>query len=295
MERYIRQQPFAAIASMKAIPAFMDETGVLTQSAKEQPVYGIGLLLVEDPGRVTDSLYGLHFRYGSDRAAKRSQVRQQVKLRGDSLTLEEFDRLMWSTRHYEYKYSDISQHNLQQYIDLLNLCFSSNCMEFHALLVDRTEEGFSLAEWGYDPWRAYAQLGRELLEQSLTRPAFATVDFQGQPRNSSLKVEDAFCSAKQVAGCIRAASESQVFLQVVDLLLGCVQADWKNRNGFYVFDSSRGRAKREALNFLRTRLALPASQPMVARQNRVFKAGGPLPFTVSLRQAPAAMTGALPD
>ena len=40
---------------MDVIPAFVDETGVLTTAIKEQPVYGIGLLLVHDPARVTDS------------------------------------------------------------------------------------------------------------------------------------------------------------------------------------------------------------------------------------------------
>ena len=50
---------------MDVIPAFVDETGVLTTAIKEQPVYGIGLLLVHDPARVTDSFYKMHFNLAS--------------------------------------------------------------------------------------------------------------------------------------------------------------------------------------------------------------------------------------
>lgn len=236
---------------MDVVPAFVDETGVLTSSASAQPVYGIGLLVVHNPDMVTDSFYDLHFRYGSERATRRSQVRQTVKDRDGSVTLTELDRLMWSTRHYEYKYSEVSSHNLQSYIDLLNLYFSYDCLEFHALMVDRTEPGFNLSLWNNDPWEAYVDLSRELLEEKLSRPAFVLVDFQRRPNSSDVSLEDTLSSATNVAGCLRASSETQVFLQIVDVLLGCVQADWKDQNGFYAPESGRAQAKRELLSFLR--------------------------------------------
>ena len=273
----------------------MDETGVLTQSTREQPIYGIGLLLVNDPDRVTDSFYDLHFRYGSERASRRSQVRQEVTARDGPVTLAELDRLMWSTRHYEYKHSEVSPHNLQSYIDLLNLCFSYDCLEFHALMVDRTEPGFSLSPWNNDPWQAYVELSRELLEERLTRPAFALVDFQRRPGSSDISLEKTLSSATNVAGCLRAASETQVFLQLVDVLLGCVQADWKDQNGFYAPESGRARAKRQLLSFLKSRLGIAANSPMFSRTERELDVSGPLPFSVRLKEESAAMSGALPD
>ena len=280
---------------MNVVPAFVDETGVLTSSTRDQPVYGIGMLLVHDVARVTDSFYDLHFQYGSERATKRSQVRDKVKDREAGLTLDELDRLMWSTRHYEYKFSEVSPHNLQHYIDLLNLYFSGDCFEFHALLVDRTEPSFSLTQWNNDPWQAYVELGKELMEERLTRPAFVVVDFQRRPNSSSISIEDTISLATNVAGCIRASSETQVFLQMVDVLLGCVQADWKNHNGFFLPESRRGQAKRELLNFLKSKLALPTGKPMVTHADRVVETLSPLPFTVSPKGVSAAMTGALPD
>jgi hypothetical protein len=254
---------------MDVIPAFIDETGVLTGSTTIQPVYGIGMLLVHDPARVTDSFYDLHFSYGSARAAKRSSIRENVKGREGSLTIDEFDRLMWSTRHYEYKYSEVSPHNVQSYIDLLNLCFSFDCLEFHAMMVDRAEPGFSLSLWNNDPWQAYVDLSRELLEERLSRPAFALVDFQRRPNSSAISLENTLSLATNVAGCVRASSETQVFLQIVDVLLGCVQADWKNQNGFYSQESRRAQAKRELLKFLKGRLGMSASQPMVTHADHI--------------------------
>ena len=93
---------------------------------------------------------------------------------------------------------------------------------------------------------------------------------------------------------MRASSETQVFLQVVDVLLGCVQADWKEHNGFYKPDSKRGHAKRELVKFLRSKLALSASRPIVSRQERVWETTDPLPFTVTLKGESAAMSGAHP-
>ena len=280
---------------MDVVPAFIDETGVLTSSTKDQPVYGIGMLLVHDPDRLTDSFYDLHFRSGSERATKRSQIRDEVMDREGSVTLPELDRLMWSTRHYEYKYSEVSPHNLQSYIDLLNLYFSYDCVEFHALMVDRTEPGFSLSQWNNDPWYAYVGLGRELLEARLSRPAFALVDFQRRPNRSTISLENTLSLASNVAGCVRASSETQVFLQIVDVILGCVQADWKDQNGFYSPESGRAQAKKELLNFLKGRIGLPTSQPMISHTNRVMEISSPTPFSVCLKGVSAAMSGTLPD
>ena len=279
---------------MDVVPAFVDETGVLTTPTKNQPVYGIGLLLVHDPARVTDSFYKLHFNLASSRAKQRSQLRHEIKQGNRSPSLSEVDRLMWSTRHHEYKFSDVTSHNLQHYIDLLNLYFSFDCFEFHALLVDRTEPGFNLSQWNNDSWRAYVELGCELLRRRLNRQSFTIVDLQGQPGGASISVEESFSSIEKVSGCLRASSETQVFLQVVDVLLGCVQADWKDWSGFYVAGSKRAEAKRGLVNFMRTRLELPPGEPIVSQSRPVWERGAPSPFTVWLKSRSAAMSGVHP-
>ena len=255
----------------------------MTTPIKNQPVYGVGLLLVQDPSMVTDSFYKLHFSVSSGRAKQRSQLRTEIKQGNRSPSLSEVDRLMWSTRHHEYKSSAVTLENLQHYIDLLNLYFSFNCFEFHALMMDRTVQGFDLARWGNDSWRAYIELACELLERRLNRKAFAIVDLQGQPGGASISVEEEFSSVENVAGCLPASSETQVFLQMVDVLLGCVQADWKNQNGFYEPGSKRARAKRELVKFMRTKLALTPDEPIVTRQQPNRELFTPSPFSVWLK------------
>ena len=269
---------------MKVLPAFVDETGSLSAGVKEQPVYGIGLLLVCDPEKVTDAFFRLHFDFNSEQGGQRSKLRAAI--RGGELlpALDDLDRLMWSSRHHEYKFSEVSGHNIQQYLNLLNLFFSYDCFEFHALLVDRTQADFSLSRWGNDSWRAYVNLGRELLERRLGSPAFAIVDYQERPNAASVMVESEFCAVEKVQGCMRASSETQVFLQLADVLLGCVAFDWRDKRGFYAPGSKRAEAKRSLVSLMRERLMLLTGQQMVAVEQPMLETMAPSPFTVTLHR-----------
>ena len=166
---------------MEVCPVFIDETGVLSGSVSKQPVFGIGTLLVPDTREITDSLYRLHFNFISDRMQARNDVRRAVQLRGTSPTLKEVDRMMWSTRHHEYKFTEVTRFNLQQYIDILNIYFSFTGLEFHALIIDRNDPGFELDTWNNDEWIAYANFAKSLIARSVARDVFAIVDLQGKP------------------------------------------------------------------------------------------------------------------
>lgn len=241
---------------MEICPAFVDETGILTGSAKLQPVYGVGLLVVPDTREITDVFYRLHFNFFSDKAAERKQVRRAVQADGRLPTLGEIDYLMHSTRHHEYKFSGLSRFNLQQYIDILNVYFDCTGLEFHALLMDRTESGASLARWNNDEWEAYTHFARDLLESSLTRDVFAIVDLQGKPRRSRVHLEDVLCSVDAVKGCLRATSDMSIYLQLVDVLLGCVQFDFKDHRGYYATRTKKSEEKRLLVNFIKGKLGM---------------------------------------
>ncbi len=267
---------------MEVLPAFIDETGALNSDIQRQPIYGLGLLLVRDPEKVTDEFLRQHFNFSSERSLQRSKLRGEIQRGELSPTPGELDGLMWSTRHREYKFSEVSTHNIQQYLSLLNLYFSHDCFEFHALLLDRTRPDFSLSRWDNDSWRAYIKLGRELLEHRLNYPYFVLVDFQERPNNASITVESEFCSVEQVKGCVRISSEILVFLQLADVLLGCVSFDWRDTRGFSTPGSKRADAKRNLVSLMRERLSLLAREPLVTEQQSVWETAMPSPFTVSL-------------
>ena len=255
---------------MEVCPAFIDETGVLTSSSREQPVYGIGLLVVHDPVAITDALYKTHFGFISERATRRRELIEDIRDRGERPQLDELNKLLWSTRHHEYKFTEVSDHNIQDYVDLLNVYFSFAALEFHSLIIDRSEPNFSFKDWGADPWAAYVNIGRELLKRRLKRDVFAIVDLQGKPDKSDYRLEDVFCSLAHVKGCIRATSEMSVFLQLTDVLLGCVQFDWKDQHGYYGTDSRRAEATRQLAAFIKARLGL-RKEEWILTQDRNYR------------------------
>jgi hypothetical protein len=208
---------------------------------------------------------------------------------------------MWSTRHHEYKFTEVTNHNLQQYIDLLNLYFSFSCFEFHALIADRTDEAFSLLQWEDDSWKAYVWLTRELLRRRVKNKVFAIVDLQGRPKKSVDHLEESICSLPNIAGCLRATSDMSVFLQLTDVLLGCVQFDWKDQHGYYGATSKRAEAKRELTSFIKAQLGVPKGGPLLSDASNFVRRTKPSPFTAwrwkpdgAMKARSAAMSGVHP-
>ena len=265
---------------MEICPVFIDETGILSGSRQQQPVYGIGALVIPDTRTITNSLYRLHFNFGSTLAAERGQLRREIQESGRQLTLPEVDYLMHSTRHHEYKFSEVTRFNVQQYIDLLNMYFSFGELQFHALILDRLDPDYSLTLWSDDIWLAYADLTRELLDAKLDRDVFAIVDLQDKPDKSPVCIEDVLYNVSKVKGCLRATSDMSVYLQLVDVLLGCVQFDWKDANGYYGTTSRRAAEKRALVNFVKSRLGLSPEQRLLTAETPSQQWETPSLFTV---------------
>ena len=188
--------------------------------------------------------------------------------------------MMWSTRHHEYKFSEVDRFNLQQYIDILNIYFSFTGLEFYSLIIDRDDPGFGLGRWNNDPWIAYANFAKSLLDRRITRDVFAIVDLQGKPDSSVEYLEDILCSAKSVKGCLRATSDMSIYLQIVDVLLGCVQFDWKDQQGYYSETSGKARAKRTLVNFVKDKLGVNNEEPFSGEGQPFGNWGGASSFTI---------------
>ena len=241
---------------MEVCPAFIDETGVLSESANRQPIFGIGVLVVPETKVITESFYRLHFNFVQERARKRNEFRKQLQDRDATLSLAEIERLMWSSRHHEYKFAEVTHFNIQDYVDLINLYFSFPDLEFHSTIFNRLDPKASLARWDNDTWLTYTSVTKDLLEKRVTRDVFAIVDLQSKPDQSAVHLEDVLCSVSTVKGCLRATSDMSIYLQLVDLLLGCVQYDIKESIGYYDPSSKRAKAKGQLANFLKTKLGI---------------------------------------
>ena len=266
---------------MEVCPAFVDETGVLTESSTKQPVYGIGLLVVPDTKRITDRFYRLHFNFIQKMTYERNRLRRTLRSENRLPTLLEVDRLMWSTRHHEYKFADVTHFNIQDYIDILNLYFSFPDFEFHSLMMNKYDKKAWLGRWDNNPWMAYTHFTKELLAKRLKRDVFAIVDLQDKPGRSNVHLEDVLCSVPMVKGCLRATSDMSLYLQLIDLLLGCVQYDLKDQMDYYTPGSKRAKAKGQLVGLVKSKLGM--------RQGDIFLPNGeslkcwniPSTFTVS--------------
>ena len=266
---------------MEVCPVFIDETGVLSGSPQDQPVFGIGALVIPDTKSITDSLYRLHFNFSKERMTERRRIYNNISSRSTPPTSAEVARLLQSTRHHEYKFTKIRKTNVQQYIDLVNLYFSFQQPQFFAVMMDRLAPTYSLARWHNDAWSAYAHITRDLLQRQLDRDVFAILDFQGKPNNSVVHLEDVLCSSSMVKGCLRANSDISVYLQLVDVLLGCVQFDWRDAMQHYTSHNRIAVAKRDVVNVVKSRLGLRPEERILPPGVSLRSWRTPSLFTVS--------------
>lgn len=144
------------------------------------------------------------------------------------------------------------------------------------------------------------QLVAELVRRRVSRNVFAIVDLQAGPLLSHEAVEDALCSLPNVKGCLRASSETSVFLQIVDVLLGCLQFDWNDAYERYDPGSKRANAKRQLARFIKASLGIPPGRPILTTATPYRRWSKKSIFTATLWRAPgsnrkrAAMSGDAP-
>ena len=240
---------------MAVSPCFVDESGTFSAPQSSQPVFCVGALIVPDPSELTERLYRRYFSFISERKARRRRLVQEAQAHGNLLTLAQHNLLMESTRHHEYKFAEIKQHNVEGYIDLLNIYFDFPTPIFHALIVDRQE--FDFDRFGGNDRAAYQWCVTHLLRRRLDRDVFVILDLQLQPNEERLYLEEAICQAPYVQGCLRATSDTMVLLQVCDLFLGCLSFDWRDSRKL-LNDSPRAAAQRRIVTFLKQRLRMRA-------------------------------------
>lgn len=270
---------------MYATPCFVDETGSLHHAP--EALFAVGLLSVANVGPASDALYIASFNFNSRIREKRLAVQRDIaKIHAGNASLAEFQMLLAKTRHHEYKFTGINANNLQDYISLLNLFFSLEGNEFHALVVERTPA--AVAHLGRDSWLAYVRVTKELLARRIKSPSFVLCDWQTRPTAQPECLEDLCCALPKVLGCVRITSETSPFLQVVDLLLGAVSFDWRDSRGL-ITDSTSSALKRHLVTFVKNKLGMspttrflpPGGQTYFSRRNPLrFSAWQPMPDTI---------------
>ena len=76
-----------------------------------------------------------------------------------------------------------------------------------------------------------------------------------------------------------------VYLQLVDVLLGCVQFDWKDQWGYYTATSKSAQDKREMVEFVKSQLGMKPETRFLERGQSFSQWDHPSLFTVWQREA----------
>jgi hypothetical protein len=261
---------------MRVVTCFVDETGVSLDST--QPIFAVGILIVRDIATLTDRLHTASLNFNACVRERRLELQRNVKQCADgNMRPHKFQRLLEKTRHHEYKFTGLRDHNFNSYVALLDIAFSGIGTEFHAIFVERTPE--ALRRLGGAAWPAYVGVTATLLKRRIREPAFVCCDWQTRPKNQSLVLEDELCRQSMIVGCLRMTSETSCFLQVVDLLLGAVSFDWREERG--LITPSKNAALRKDLVTAVTRKVGMAPGERFLEPGSVFSGRrSPMKFTV---------------
>ncbi|MEK7080574.1 MAG: DUF3800 domain-containing protein [Patescibacteria group bacterium] len=238
--------------------AFIDETGILDGSKEIQPYFAVGLLRIGEVALITEELTKRHYDYYSLQKEKRKGVIQNLKIKPKELSAEELNLLLLSTRHYEYKFTKITPTTIEKYKQFLDTAFKFP-LHFCVLVIDKNDPNFKLTIYK-NYWEAYISYSK-LISKYNCQDGTTTIiaDYMNRPSASDKYFEKELDFLSGVFRTLRANSESFLLLQLTDLLLGSVVFQWRQANNF-VKDSNRAKAKIEFVNYLISKLKIPAEK-----------------------------------
>lgn len=186
---------------------FIDETGVL-QKDPNQRFFGLGLLKLAQTATLYDQL-----------------VRLKNQILADLTRLE---------KPFEFKFNHINRSNYRHYRRLLDIYFSFPEAAFYVFVIDKQHPDFQMDKDFKDVWEAYIAYSKKLIHMSLGNDDEICVlaDYLSKPKASTsyYEVEVARPNAKEAGSVYNACmleSDAALFVQLVDVLAGCVVFDFR--------------------------------------------------------------------
>lgn len=236
--------------------SFIDESGVLDESKNIQPFFAVGFLKILDTALISEKLTQKHYDYFSIQKENRKKLLANLRNNPKKLNHQDLNILLASTRHYEYKFTNITFTTLERYESFLDTAFEFP-IYFCALVIDKTDPLFDSTVYK-NYWSAYITYAKLLCRRNCEANDRLCViaDYMNRPSNSDFYFEKEINTLNNVFNTLRAHSETFTLLQICDLLLGSVVFQWREKNGF-VKDSNRAKAKKEFVDYLVSKLNVP--------------------------------------
>lgn len=192
---------------------FMDETGVLHQESNQR-FFALGLLKIADTSTLSDALQRLKNR-------SQDMLRKEAIQKGYTP----------SSNQFEFKFNSITKSSYKMYYELIDLFFSFSNLSFSCLIFDKMNNHINIPAYFNNIWDAYIAYSKLLIKNNVNITNGESIciiaDYLGKPKESPLFFEKEVGELEGVYNVCMLESHAALFIQLVDVLIGCIAFDYK--------------------------------------------------------------------
>jgi hypothetical protein len=248
---------------MKNYFGFIDETGIL-QTDPKQRFFGLGLLRLEDTAEFYNLLSKYYHKIISGIEAKR---KSKIKALPDPISKKIVFDLLSSNRRFEFKFNRIDEISLSDFMGLIDVYVQFPNNYFCTLVIDKDDPAFDFRAYFPAAWEAYIGYSKTLIKCNLQENEnFAVIaDYVDMPRRSTKYYERELNMIPGVYNTCRVESDASLYIQMIDVLLGCVVYDFKIQARMMKEDLENPKTK--LLNYLKEKY----NTPILARNQTFHK------------------------
>lgn len=218
-----------SICKMKNYFAFIDETGLLTSDPKQR-FFAVGLLKIDDVADFYNQVSKHYYKILSKIEAKRKIM---IKNLPDKIDKNKFIGLVNNNKRFEFKFNNIDEISLSDYLQLINIYFQFSNNYFCSLVIDTESSFFDFKRYFSNSWEAYIGYSKMLVKNNIVSldKAVIIADYVQMAHESTKYFEREMNLLPNVFNSCRVESDASLFIQMVDVLLGSVVYDFKIKNG----------------------------------------------------------------
>ncbi len=183
---------------MKQLFGFIDETGVLSNDPLQR-FFALGLLKLENTSALFEDMKRLKDRY--------------MKPKG-----------------FEFKFTGIKKNSdLAIHKELIDICFAHPEFSFACIVIDKHHVNHSTPE---STWEMQLELAKKHVKSTVKQGEKIAIiaDYLSKPNSSSKYFEDELQKLNKVFNACMIESDSSIFVQIVDIFIGCIVYSYKIEN-----------------------------------------------------------------
>lgn len=184
---------------------FIDETGIL-QNAQNQPYFALGLLRLKDTSDLLQQIMSIKARH-------RGIFMAQSRINDFDIGELKFNKLK-------------SEKYLEMYKDIIRACFSYDHFYFSAKIVDKTSIH---DKENLNTWDLQLKLSKFHIKQHCKNENQIAIiaDYLNRPKGKP-SFESKINKVKNVFNACMLESDTSIFIQIVDILIGAIVYRYKN-------------------------------------------------------------------